>query len=113
MKGTNLGEFEELVLLIVLVLQDDAYVNRIKDALFEQSGRATAMGALHATLTRLEDKGFLTSEMKGATSERGGRRKRVYTLTAEGSTALREVKQLRQNLYNQVPSTAFGLNYGY
>jgi len=112
MKGTNLGEFEEIVLLIVLVLQSDAYVNRIKEALLEQTGRNTAMGALHATLTRLEDKGFLESEMKGATTERGGRRKRVYQLTAAGISVINEVKEMRQNLWGQVPANALKLNYG-
>jgi len=112
MKGTNLGEFEEIVLLIVLVLQSDAYVNRIKEALLEQTGRNTAMGALHATLTRLEDKGFLESEMKGATTERGGRRKRVYQLTAAGISVINEVKEMRQNLWGQVPANALKVNYG-
>ena len=111
MKGTNLGEFEELVLLIVLVLQEEAYVIKIKDNLLEQTGRNTAMGALHATLTRLEDKGFLESEMKGATTERGGRRKRVYQLTAAGKSVLSEVKEMRQNLWSQVPS--YALKFGY
>ena len=59
MKENKLGEFEELVLLIVLILQDDAYVVSIKDELFNQVGRVVAMGALHPTLTRLEKKDFL------------------------------------------------------
>lgn len=111
MKGTNLGEFEEIVLLIVLVLQHDAYVIKIKEALLEQTGRNSAMGALHATLSRLEEKGFLESEMRGATAERGGRRKRIYQLTAAGITVLNEVKSMRQNLWGQVPAGALKLNY--
>ena len=104
MRGTNLGEFEELLLLIVMILQDDAYVLRIRDELIEQVDRSLSMGALHSTLTRLEQKEFLSSEMKGATKDRGGRRKRIYDVTAKGQAALKEVKQLRSRLWGQVPS---------
>lgn len=104
MKGTNLGEFEELLLLVVLILQEDAYMLRIKDEIKNQVNRSISMGALHTTLARLEKKDFLKSAMGGATKERGGRRKRVYELTADGKVALNEVKQMRANLWNQVPS---------
>ena len=104
MKGTNLGEFEELLLLIVLILQEEAYMLRIKDEVKNQVNRSISMGALHTTLSRLEKKEFLKSEMGGATQERGGRRKRIYELTADGKAALNEVKELRANLWNQVPS---------
>ena len=103
MKGTNLGEFEELLLLIVLILEEDAYVLRIREEVNTQVNRSISMGALHTTLARLEKKEFLQSEMSGATQERGGRRKRVYELTASGKAALNEVKELRANLWNQVP----------
>ncbi|WP_462250518.1 PadR family transcriptional regulator [Ekhidna sp.] len=104
MKGTNLGEFEELLLLVVLILQEEAYMLRIKDEIKKQVNRSISMGALHTTLARLEKKEFLTSELAGATKERGGRRKRVYELTADGKVALNEVKEMRANLWNQVPS---------
>lgn len=104
MKGTNLGEFEELLLLVVLILQEEAYMLRIKEEIKNQVNRSISMGALHTTLSRLEQKDFLKSEMGGATKERGGRRKRIYELTADGKVALNEVKQLRANLWNQVPS---------
>ena len=104
MKGTNLGEFEELLLLIVLILQEEAYMLRIKDEIKSQVDRTISMGALHTTLTRLEKKDFLKSEMGGATKERGGRRKRIYELTASGKSTLNEVKEMRANLWNQVPS---------
>ena len=104
MKGTNLGEFEELLLLVVLILQEEAYMLRIKDEIKSQVNRSISMGALHTTLSRLEQKDFLKSEMGGATKERGGRRKRIYELTADGKAALNEVKQLRANLWNQVPA---------
>ena len=104
MKGTNLGEFEELLLLIVLILDKEAYMLRIKDEIKSQVNRSISMGALHTTLSRLEQKDFLQSELGGATQERGGRRKRIYELTAAGKAALNEVKELRANLWSQVPS---------
>lgn len=104
MRGTNLGEFEELLLLVVLILQEDAYVLRIRDEIKEQVNRSLSMGALHSTLTRLEQKEFLQSAMKGATKDRGGRRKRIYEVTSKGHAALKEVKQLRNRLWGQVPS---------
>ena len=106
MKGTNLGEFEELVLLIVLILQEEAYVLRIKDEVFAQVKRNVAMGALHSTLSRLEKKEFLSSEMSGATQERGGRRKRIYSLTGAGKEVLKEAKEQRQMLWKQIPDYA-------
>ncbi len=111
MKGTNLGEFEELVLLVVLILQQDAYVLNIKDEIFEQVGRSITMGALHPTLTRLENKGFLNSQMGGATKERGGRRKRIYEITNAGKAALNQVKEQRASLWKQVPDYALKLVY--
>lgn len=104
MKGTNLGEFEELLLLVVLILQEEAYMLRIKDEIKNQVNRSISMGALHTTLSRLEQKDFLKSEMGGATQERGGRRKRIYELTADGKAALNEVKEMRASLWSQVPS---------
>ncbi len=106
MKGTNLGEFEELILLIVLILQKEAYVLRIRDEIKSQVNRSISMGALHTTLARLEKKDFLTSGMGGATQERGGRRKRIYELTTAGKAALNEVKAMRANLWKQVPAVA-------
>ncbi|WP_421762613.1 PadR family transcriptional regulator [Ekhidna sp.] len=111
MKGTNLGEFEELLLLVVLILQDEAYMLRIKDEIKKQVNRAISMGALHTTLSRLEQKDFLKSEMGGATNERGGRRKRIYELTAAGKATLNEVKEMRASLWNQVPAVALKFSY--
>lgn len=109
MKGENLGEFEELVLLTVLILQDDAYILRIKEELLNQAGRSTAMGALHVTLSRLEKKELLSSDLGGATKERGGRRKRIYELTAAGKSALTELRQLRNTMWSQIPDFALKL----
>ena len=111
MKGKHLGEFEELVLLIIAILTDDAYVLKIQHELNEQVNRSASMGALHATLTRLEKKGFLKSAMEGASSKRGGRRKRVYQVTNTGKETINEAKELRMNLWQQVPSYSLKIAY--
>jgi DNA-binding PadR family transcriptional regulator len=111
MKGTHLGEFEELVLLVIAILTDDAYVLKIQQELKEQVNRSASMGALHATLTRLEKKGFLKSAMEGASNKRGGRRKRVYQVTNTGKETINQAKELRMNLWNQVPSYSLKIAY--
>jgi len=103
MKSTQLGEFEELVLLIVGSLNDDAYSISIKKEFKERTGRNPSIGALHSAFNRLEKKGFLISEEGGSTNERGGRRKRFYTLTAFGRKALDYSYELRSTLYHTLP----------
>jgi PadR family transcriptional regulator, regulatory protein PadR len=106
MKDTNLGAFEELVLLAVGSLMDKAYGVAIKDALEEQTGRSPSIGALHSALYRLEDKGYLKSTEGGATTERGGRRKKFYQLSASGRKALEAAHELRMAFSSKIP----GLN---
>ena len=103
MKGTYLGEFQELVLLTILVLAENAYGVTIQDELSHRTGRNISRGALHTALTRLDEKGFITSEYGGATAERGGRRKRFYKVTDPGTKALEESKMLRDQLWSEVP----------
>jgi PadR family transcriptional regulator, regulatory protein PadR len=103
MKGTYLGEFEELVLLAVGMLFDDAYGLAIVDALEKETGRNVMMSAVHKALVRLEDKGHLKSRMGGATEMRGGRDKRLYTLTQSGVKALSQSRELRNGMWKQVP----------
>ncbi len=98
MKG-YLGEFEELVLLTIAALSEDAYGSSIKSLIENRMNRTISLGALHSTLTRLEEKGFAVSKLGGATKERGGRRKRIYELTPEGVSALADYKQLRDTLW--------------
>ena len=106
MKRTAIGEFEEMVLLMVLILQDEAYMISLQRELLEQAKRSITMGALHTTLSRLEKKGLLTSEMGAPTKERGGRRKRIYQMTAAGRTELSSIKEMRKSLWDQVPQFA-------
>lgn len=102
----KLGAFEELVLLAVGSLGEEAYGVAIKETLQEKIGKNPSIGALHSALYRLEDKGCLKSEEGGATTERGGRRKKFYRLTAYGISMLEEVNQLRMEFARNVP----GLN---
>src|SRR5262245_26194434 len=100
MKG-YLGEFEELVLLTVAALFNDAYGVTIKEEIEKRSDRSISMGALHSTITRLEEKGYLKSRMGDPTQERGGRRKKYYEVTHHGKVALHHVKELRDDLWKQ------------
>ena len=100
MKG-YVGEFEELVLLTIAVLGDEAYGVPIKENVEHRTGRSISLGALHSTIARLEEKGFLKSYLGGATNERGGRRKRYFQITQSGKAALREIKGLRDQLWKE------------
>jgi DNA-binding PadR family transcriptional regulator len=106
MKGTYLGELEELVLLTVGILYPEAYGVAVMDEIEKQAGRSLNISAVHSVLTRLEEKGFLASKMSDPTEERGGRRKRIFLLTAAGKRALEEANELRNQLYNQIPKMA-------
>jgi len=89
--GTSgLGEFEQLVLLAVLQENGAAYAAGVRETIGRRTGRDVARGAIHVTLDRLEQKGFLRSSMTGPTPARGGKARRVFSLTAPGRTILRE-----------------------
>jgi DNA-binding PadR family transcriptional regulator len=103
MKRHFLGELEELLLLTVAGLRDPAYAVNILQEMESQTGRTIDFSTVHTTLKRMEEKGFLKSEMGGATAERGGRRKRFFTLTTLGIRALRESQEVRSRLWSLVP----------
>ncbi len=103
MNTAKLGEFEELVLLMIVLLEDDAYGLAICEELQEQTKRSTTIGAVHATLVRLEKKGFTKSHLGDPTGERGGRRKRLFKLTAFGKKVLIESCELKINIWRQIP----------
>lgn len=98
MKG-YLGEFEELVLLTIANLRDEAYGVAILHDISERTNRKLSLGALHSTLTRLEEKGYINSDFGEPTRERGGRRKRYFHLTSEAIQALTNMKSLRDELW--------------
>lgn len=101
-----MGEFQEVVLLTILVLEENAYGVSIQDEIEKRTNRSVSRGALHTALTRLDEKGFIKSEYGGATAERGGRRKRFYQVTNLGRNALEEAKDLREDLWSSVPKVA-------
>jgi PadR family transcriptional regulator, regulatory protein PadR len=98
-----LGEFEELILTMVAALQEDAYGAAISEEIETRMKRDVNLSAVHVTLYRLEDKGYIKSSMGGGTSERGGRRKRIYTITSAGMAMLRAMKEARVDLWKLVP----------
>lgn len=106
MKGTYLGEFEELVLLTVGVLFENAYGVSIKSEIADQSGRKVTLSAVHSALNRLEDKGFVESKLGPTSNERGGKRKRLFKMTNLGTEALKTSRSLRDQLWDQIPDVA-------
>jgi PadR family transcriptional regulator, regulatory protein PadR len=110
MKGTQLGEFEELVLLTVALLYDDAYSVAVVEELGRRLERPLSLGAVHRTMQRLEEKGLVHSQFGESTAERGGRRKRLFTVTMAGEQALAEARRIRNELWAGIPKAAFGGN---
>jgi PadR family transcriptional regulator, regulatory protein PadR len=104
MKRVYLGEFEEIVLLVVAVLNGTAYGVNIAHEIFSQTGREVRLNQVHSALVRLEEKGMISSRMGEPTAERGGRRKRMVAITAFGTHTLHEIQQLRSALWSSVPS---------
>lgn len=102
-RGNHIGEFEELVLMAVAILGQDAYGVGVRDFLAEHTGRKSALGAIHATLYRLQDKGLLDSNLEGATENRGGRRKRVFQVTSAGKSAVHNARDARERIWDLVP----------
>ncbi|MEM6347453.1 MAG: helix-turn-helix transcriptional regulator [Bacteroidota bacterium] len=107
MKKYPLGEFEEIVLLTVGVLYNKAYGVAIKDEIQRQLKRKVSVGALQSALRRMEKKGFLNSSIGESTSDRGGRPKKYFTITALGKQALEYNQEVRMKLWKQIPVAAF------
>lgn len=107
MNKVPLGEFEEIVLLTVAVLYDEAYGVAIKEEIEQRLNRKVSVGALQAALRRMEDKGFVDSWLGEATSVRGGKRKRYFRVTAYGRQALAHVRETRNQLWDAIPNIAF------
>ena len=103
MKGLVLGEFEELVMLMCMVLKEEAYGINITEEIKARMNRKVNLSAVHVTLYRLEDKGLVTSHMGGITSIRGGRRKRIFELTSTGTEMLKELQEKRMSIWALIP----------
>lgn len=106
MKGSNLGEFEELVLLAVATLHPEGYGVSIKEEIYSNTGRKLTLSAVHGALNRLEDKGLVKSRFGGATAERGGKNKRLFVLTPYGSKAIRRARDQRETFWKSIPKIA-------
>ena len=104
MKGTNIGEFEEMALLTIAALMEEAYSVAICDELSNQTGRSVKLGVMHTVLNRLEEKGLVKSQLGEATKTRGGKRKRFYQLTTTGKAVLVRAKSMRDQLWDRIPS---------
>ncbi len=105
MKRTYLGEFEEIVLLTVVMLEGNAYGVAISHLIIEHTNRSARLNQVYAALHRLEEKGMLTSHMGESTAERGGRRKRLFTITAYGEQTLLDIQAIRSQLMSMLPRT--------
>ena len=106
MKGTQLGEFEELVLLAVAVLGENAYAIAVFDELNKTTGRKIILSSVHKSLLRLEGKGFLSSFLGEPTASRGGKAKRLYVLTKFGVKVLQDSRDLRNSFWERIQLSA-------
>jgi len=107
MKKEHLGELEELVLLLIVMLKEGAYGFALRGALKTHANRTMSIGSVHGTVNRLEGKGLIKSVLSEATEVRGGRRKRIFTITASGTTALQKSRDVKIHLWAQIPELSF------
>ncbi|MEQ8472025.1 MAG: PadR family transcriptional regulator [Marinoscillum sp.] len=103
----NIGELEELVMLIAGALHPEAYAVVIRKELLDKMNRKVVLSSVHTVLNRLESKGYLISEFGEATPERGGKRKRYFTITQSGLAALKEVRNKREQLFSDLLNVDF------
>lgn len=109
MKKYQLGEFEEVVMLTVGILYNEAYGISIKKEIEKRLSRKVSVGALQSALRRLEDKGYLKSREGESTQERAGRPKRYFTITAYGKKAMEYTRSTRNTLWDAIPKIALEL----
>ncbi|MDW3195396.1 MAG: PadR family transcriptional regulator [Cytophagales bacterium] len=98
----NISNQEELVLLSVGALYPDAYAYAIKEEIKKESGKNMSLGTIHTILYRLENEGLLKSHMGGSSNKRGGRSKRLFSLTAKGYQMAEDLRKLRQSLWSRI-----------
>ena len=110
MKKHSLGEFEELVLLAIAILNNSAYSVAIKDEIEARLKRSVSLGALHTALRRMEDKGYLRSAAGESAEDRAGRPKQYFEITASGKKAMQHAKATRDELWKAIPKTSFQTN---
>jgi DNA-binding PadR family transcriptional regulator len=102
-KGEFLGEFEQLVLLALLRLEHDAYGMAVRREIAGRANRDVSIGAVYATLDRLEEKGLVRSRAAAASGNRGGRPRKCFTITGAGSKALERSQQAVRQMLEGLP----------
>ncbi len=102
MKKNRLGEFQELILMAVILLREQAHGNEIQRELESRLNERLSMGAIQTALKRMEDKGLLTSEWGEATPVRGGKRRKYYTATPYARKVLEEMTQVRSQMWQSI-----------
>lgn len=110
MRKYQLGEFEELVMIAIAILNNSAYSVAIKDEIESRMSRTVSMGALHTALRRMEDKGYLNSFPGEATEDRAGRPRQYFEITAMGKKALQYTRASRDLMYRAIPKTVLQSN---
>jgi DNA-binding PadR family transcriptional regulator len=106
MKGERLGEFEEFTLLAVRALGDDTYAVPIQQYVEKVTARPISLGSIYAALARLEEKGFVRSTMSEALAQRGGKSKRIYSVTPGGLRTARDLHRVRERIWNAIAQGA-------
>ncbi len=99
----SIGEFEEIVLLAIMILEDNAYGVSIKQEIEDRTNRKVSLGAMRSALDRMEEKGFVEAEFGEKTAVRGGKRKKFFTVTVDGKKALETMKADREAMWSAVP----------
>jgi DNA-binding PadR family transcriptional regulator len=103
-KGDRLGEFEELTLLAVCAIKGETYGVPVQQFVERATGRNVTMGAIYAALARLEDKGYVRSVMGEPTQVRGGKRKRLFEATPEGTRIVKQLRRVRERIWRAIES---------
>lgn len=110
MKKYQLGEFEEVVILTIGILNNEAYSVSIKNEIEARLSRSVSMGALHTALKRMEDKGYVRSFAGETNDDRAGRPKRYFEITALGKKAIQHTKDTRDQLWSAIPKAILRVN---
>ncbi len=103
----KIGALEELVILLAAALQEEAYAVSIRREYVQRTNKDISIPAIHTVLKRLEDKGLLRSKDSAPTKERGGRKKRIYTITNSGYQLITELRNQREELWTLIPKMSF------
>lgn len=107
-KTKLLTRAEEMILLAIWQLQDDAYCIPIHKRISEITSENWSLGSIYMPLDRLVKRGYLISHLSDATPERGGRHKRIYSLTKEGKDALKRVQDVQKAMWAKIPDLSLG-----